>query len=702
MTPSLYYRVDLARYFIGLRTMRNCYTLKQGGADNRPGSKFVGEVKDSTKKVRLFNFIDSGGQNYILEFGDLYMRPFKNGAPIYLPAQSITNITQANPAVLTYSGIDYQNGDEVYLSGIGGMTELNGRHFKVANVNIGANTFELTDLGGTNIDSTGFGAYTSGGTVEEVYEMVTTYNEAATQSLSRTILYGLRRNSDTDWEFYDFSGGIDVPKFGPTVSLSVADGAACKYTAMAVNAFGQPSPATYVDTGNANPSSGAPITITLGAVTDADPTEYYIFRADTIGGKISQEDVYGLVGIRGGKTTGSVTFVDNGIDPDYALSPDERTVYSPPSDARVLFQNRLIYGGGSVLVGSEISKWSVFSFIESPTDSSPFSFSGIGGGRVNIKHLVDFGKLVILTDVAEFVAFGNEAGVITPTAINVRQQSAYGTYTTDPLVVDSTLFFVQAGGSVVRGYRYDISGDGYNGTDTTLFSSHLFRGYTIDFWDFQRIPHNILWAVRSDGTLLGFTYDKENEMAAWHRHDFPGGIVEDVAVAKEGSKDRVYLVIRRTIDGRSVRYVERLSDRYQTDVRDFTFMDSHLTYDGRHTGTDTMTLSGGTTWAYDETLTLTASTSFFVVSDVGNQIQIKNGSGDYIRFTIEGYTSATVVTGKPHKTVPTGLRGVATTNWAKAVDEAAGLWHLEGRTCQSLLTALSWQTQIMILMTWSP
>jgi uncharacterized repeat protein (TIGR01451 family) len=79
-------------------------------------------------------------------------------------AQPITGITKANPAVVTYSGADtYSNGDKVKISGVLGMTEVNDREFTVANVNTAANTFELS-----GINSTGYTAYTSGGTVMEI------------------------------------------------------------------------------------------------------------------------------------------------------------------------------------------------------------------------------------------------------------------------------------------------------------------------------------------------------------------------------------------------------------------------------------------------------------------------------------------------------------------------------------------------------
>jgi hypothetical protein len=83
-------------------------------------------------------------------------------------ARGITNIAQSSPAVVTYAGPDVlANGDTVYISGVVGMTEVNGNSYKVDNVNTSAKTFELE-----NINSTGFTAYVSGGTAQRKYTTI--------------------------------------------------------------------------------------------------------------------------------------------------------------------------------------------------------------------------------------------------------------------------------------------------------------------------------------------------------------------------------------------------------------------------------------------------------------------------------------------------------------------------------------------------
>ena len=179
ITPALWARIDVAKYTTGLKTCRNFCVVKHGGAYNRPGTGFIGEVKDSSKTIKMVPFIFNSEQTYVLEFGDLYMRVIRNGIYQYDLTLTITGITNASQAVLSYTGTDPSDGEEIYISNvIGAMGDfVNGRNFKIANVNAGANTLELLYMDGTVVDSTLFGAYTSDGTAKRVYTITTPYLE---------------------------------------------------------------------------------------------------------------------------------------------------------------------------------------------------------------------------------------------------------------------------------------------------------------------------------------------------------------------------------------------------------------------------------------------------------------------------------------------------------------------------------------------
>uniref|UniRef100_A0A6M3XNH3 Putative tail tubular protein n=2 Tax=viral metagenome TaxID=1070528 RepID=A0A6M3XNH3_9ZZZZ len=173
-SPLLEGRVDLEKYQNACYRLENFIIDPRGPAVFRPGLKYIGGTKTHSKLSRLIPFEFSVTQAYQIEFGDQYIRFKRNKAPITLTAQNITGITKANPAVVNYSGDDtYANGDRILINGVVGMIQVNNREFAVANVNVGANTFELS-----GINSTAYSTYASGGTVAEIYEIISPYLEA--------------------------------------------------------------------------------------------------------------------------------------------------------------------------------------------------------------------------------------------------------------------------------------------------------------------------------------------------------------------------------------------------------------------------------------------------------------------------------------------------------------------------------------------
>src|SRR5216684_3535014 len=170
--PALNARVDLAKYHSGAALLRNFFVDYRGGATTRPGTKYVLQTK-LTSTVRIIPFQASFTVTYILEFGQGYIRFFNNGAAVLEANTFISNITQANPAVVTDTAHGYSNGDWVLINNVSGMFQVNGNYYIVAGVT--ANTFQLNDLFGNPVNSTGYGAYTAGGNPQRVYTIGTPY-----------------------------------------------------------------------------------------------------------------------------------------------------------------------------------------------------------------------------------------------------------------------------------------------------------------------------------------------------------------------------------------------------------------------------------------------------------------------------------------------------------------------------------------------
>jgi hypothetical protein len=169
------------------------------------------------------------------------------------------------------------------------------------------------------------------------------------------------------------------------------------------------------------------------------------------------------------------------------------------------------YDPGKVWL-SRSGSYKNFTYRSPIQDDDAITFT-IAGRQVNrVQHLVEVNQLLILTSGGEWLVLGDGDGAIRPTAINLRQQGYNGSSSLAPIVVANNALYVQARGSVVRDLRYDFGSDGYTGRDLTVFAPHMVDGYQLLAWDYQQIPHSVVWSVRDDGTLLGLTYVKEHEV----------------------------------------------------------------------------------------------------------------------------------------------------------------------------------------------
>lgn len=381
------------------------------------------------------------------------------------------------------------------------------------------------------------------------------------------------------------------------------------------------------------------------------------------------------------------SFSDPNIAPDFTISPpvqqklfDGPTTY--PSTVAYYQQRRLF---ANTLTEPEkvwASRTGVFKnfALSTPIRADDRVIFSMIGNQVNaVRHLLDAGRLLAFTSGGEHVVEGNQDGALTPTAINPKQISANGIGRLRPLIVGNSALYVQARGTIVRDLQQDAV-QGFTGNDLTIFASHLFDNYTLVDWAYQKIPHSIIWVVRSDGVLLGLTYIKEQAVWAWHRHD-TDGFIENVCCVPEGNEDRLYLVVRRTVNGASVRYIEEMATRRFVDGQDAFFVDCGLSYDGRNTTAISLSVYATGTPGVGVTQHVQMSAPFFSSGDVGHQIRFTSPDGVARVFTITTYTDTQNVSGTYDNPTynPGSTPVVIGTTWAKAVSTFGNLSHLEGK-----------------------
>jgi hypothetical protein len=161
----------------------------------------------------------------------------------------------------------------------------------------------------------------------------------------------------------------------------------------------------------------------------------------------------------------------------------------------------------------------------------------------------------------------NEA--ITPTNITGKPSTRHGSADVAPVSAGNAVLFVQRAGRKLRELAYVFEVDGFKAPDMTMLAEHITRP-SITELAYQTQPQAIVWAVRSDGVLLGFTYERDQDVVAWHRHELGGysnagstaiPLVESVAVVPNpsASRDELYMVVKRYINGATKRYIEYMS-----------------------------------------------------------------------------------------------------------------------------------------------
>lgn len=651
LSPSLHGRVDLARYLTSLKTCRNFIAQQYGGVTNRAGTRFIAEVADSASRHRLIPFEFSTEQTYVLEFGNLTMRVFKDGGIVEsspgVPVEIVTPYTTAD-----LPGLNWTQSADV-------LTVVHPSHQPRQISRTSHTSWTVTAFPNVN------------GPFQDINVTTTTtvYASAATGSVTLTASAAV----------------FDAAMIGTPFYIEQKD-------------YGEPwEPGKSVTTGDIRRSDGkyyeALDTATTGSLRPTHEAD------DWSDGAVSWRFLhpgfgFGTITAVASATSATMTVVNR--IPDAAADVAGATYKWAKSawggdqgypSAVTYFQNRQVFAGTPAQPQrnwmSRVGNYFDFGYSQPLVADDAINFP-IPGRQVNaVRHLVPMDKLAILTSGSEWVVSSGQNDVVAPDTIAVKPQGYRGSSRVPPRIVGNTALYIQDKGRTIRELAFDFASDTYTGQDLTVLASHLFTGKTIEEWDYQQVPFQVVWCVRSDGVLLGLTYLKEQQVAGWHRHD-TDGIFESVACISEGGEDVLYCIVKRTIEGATKRYVERMSTRTFESAADWFFVDCGLTYDGRNTGGTTITITTATDWTYQNgAFTLTASGATFDAGMVDDEVHFPVGE-QVFKLRITGYTSATVATGIANRDIIAALQNTATSEWSLARNTFTGLDHLEGKTCNVL------------------
>jgi hypothetical protein len=384
-------------------------------------------------------------------------------------------------------------------------------------------------------------------------------------------------------------------------------------------------------------------------------------------------------------------------------------------DNVTIFRNRLVLSAGGKLYFSRAGRLLDFNQYDGSGQvvaDSAITVEIPSKQKISVEWLASKETMVIGSKVGIFECIEETlTEPFGPGNIKIQMVSTSGSASVNPILIDSDIFYVLRGGK--RLHRLAQSGGGWVSLDVSVISDHLGKyGFTELAW--QNEPWKVLWTVTGDGRLVGMTWNREQDVWAWHPHESgdaefrgvacipsPDGTIDDVwlATARFSSQN---LYISRSRTG----FIELMADAHKVDgdLREAVYCDLSESFagDGGAGGPIgyEMLVTGGTLWDSSELLTITrnglvisAPPATFAASNVGMVLRalqtevgpafnrIPKEGGAYVDFEIVEFVSAIQIKVRPRSPVPASLRNFAAWQFRRDFVVAD---HLAGRTVDVL------------------
>lgn len=595
LSPSMYARVDTAHYAVGCKTMESFFVHPQGGASNIAGTKYIATAKSSTGAVRLIPFEYSTTTSYVLEFSDKKMRVIKDGALV---------LSGANPYELTTTydkddlfNIKYtQSADVMFLTCAGyppreiarladnswTITDFTFKNGPFLNENTDDTTLTLSAISGST------------GLYGQSVRVTASANMFTADDVGRWIRIRYIRPSKLIK-----SGSYDPPGTG-TLSLGEVDGKVVfnyRYGGTGGGSVERALECSF-DGGTSwqqlhSLNNTEAVTEVTEELRSKDynyviPMLRYTQNGDTdilyYSLRILSEEAYGYLKITGYISSTIVTCqVKQSVE--YLGIPTTLWALGawgaiPGYPETVMFyQDRLAFANTTTnrlrIDLSKTGDYNNFDVSIEVQDDDAMTVP-LPARSVNaINSIIPMREMLCFTSGGVWsVSAGSSSDALTPSSIKTAHETSFKAGKIDPVVIGNVVFYLQRFSNRVQSLTFSDTVYGYDGIDMSVMSEHLFDGHYIVDWDYQQDPHSIIWAVRDDGVVLGFSFLKEHQVQAWYRRPLAdGGIAESICVIPGTLQDNVYLVVKRTVNGSVVKYIERLEVRECSDLEDAWFVD---------------------------------------------------------------------------------------------------------------------------------
>lgn len=565
-SPQMYGRTDFENYRNGVALCQNFIPTVQGGVASRPGTYFAHEVKTSSKATRLVSFEFSTVQAYVIEFGDLYLRFYKNEAIIEtspgVPYEISTTYAEADLFELKFA----QSADVLYIAHPDYPPKM---------------------LQRTSDTSWALVAYTP--------EWGPFREENVTSSK-------LVKASATT------GSGITLTASGHTPFTANHVGAYWQFRELLASNYDKWETAKVVGAGVYRHYSGRLYYTTAGGTTGTRPPIHE--SGSESDGAVTWDFIridrgYAQITAYTSSTVVTATVIQRLPDSATAGSGIFRWAEGAWSPERgypgsvIFYEDRLVWAGSpskpQTLWMSVSSEYTNFTSVEpegTVADDNAITIT-LNANDVNaIRWLADEERALLAgTAGGEWsLRSANTSEALSPTNIQAKRSTTYGAANLPALRAGRSIIYVQKAGRKMRELAYVFEIDGFRAPDLTVLSDHITLSGVKDF-TFQQEPQAIVWCVLNDGTLIGLTFEREQKVVGWHRHYLGGSfssgnaVVESVTTVPSpaGDADQLWMVVKRTINGSTKRYVEFMTPLFEhnsTAQEDAFYVDCGATYDG--------------------------------------------------------------------------------------------------------------------------
>lgn len=643
ITPLLSGRPDLTKYQSGVAFSRNMYVRSQGGLFRRQGTLVVGEIADSSTRGELYPFVFSTEQPYILEFTPLKIRVYRDaslvedgGSPVeivtpyskddlsdlyFAQSADVLYICHPNHAPRTLSRTSHTDwnlavlefSDGPYLS-----SGFDGNTYTLSNI-VHRATLTSTDNEFVAGDVGSFVEYYNNGLISigEITDVV-----SGTEILINPKTNVVDPSSIDGSSVLEYVTGPDRIRSTVSIWTNEVENSYIKvdgtwyltgtHQAGTETVTGTPDYSTDV----INVSSIPTVKATTGVLSFSNETNTAdlsvsggVFDADVdVGRKLRLNFTSDQVGVTIDtiNSSSSAAVSLSSPMPTDPLNPGESKDNGQTTSIRfgswyvgnyprcvTIHEDRLAFAS-TKLEPQTIwlsSSGDYTNFSPTDTDSQVVDSNAItrtiGAEQVNAIVWLQSGPVLLAgTTGGEWqIKPSSINDSLTPTNISATRQTANGSIDgVQPQTIGSSTLFIQRDGRTLREMVYSFEIDRFVSKDISVISEHLIRkSGRVTRSTLQMVPNQIYWMVTSEGDLIGVTYEKEQEVVAWHKHNLSGKVESIAALpAEDATEDELYVIVNRTINGQVKRYVERVSFEPLDDtaLEDMVYLDSAKKFSG--------------------------------------------------------------------------------------------------------------------------